>query len=231
MAKSDDAPKKKPSIRPDAPPTSRLGRLARMAALAPKAIPLASEAVKRAVGVKRTEDEEEEARKKMMANAKSTAQAMLKTLGEMKGLPLKLGQMASYIDGLAPPGYEEKFQETLKKLQAKAPPLSASAARKVVTEELGAPPEEVFATWEKEPFAAASIGQVHRATTKSGDQVAVKVQYPGIDKAIENDLKSISMLESMIAPIGRRYHTKETLDEVKAVFLAELDYTHEAETA
>ena len=126
--------------RPDRPPTSRLGRLARLTALAPRALPLAAEAMKRAVGMKRNEDEEEIARKKMMASAKSTAQAMLKTLGEMKGLPLKLGQMASYIDGLAPPGYEAKFQEVLKKLQSKAPPLSRVAAVKVVTEELGSPP-------------------------------------------------------------------------------------------
>jgi len=139
--------------------------------------------------------------------------------------------MASYIDGLAPPGYEERFKETLKKLQAKAPPLSPEAAVKVVTEDLGAAPEEVFAEWESEPFAAASIGQVHRATTRGDERVAVKVQYPGIDKAIENDLKSISMLEAMIAPIGRRYHTKENLDEIKTVFLRELDYTKEAEVA
>jgi hypothetical protein len=72
---------------------------------------------------------------------------------------------------------------------------------------------------------------VHRAVTRAGDRVAVKVQYPGIDKAIENDLKSLSMLESMIAPVGRRYQTKETLDEIRQVFLAEVDYTHEAETA
>jgi predicted unusual protein kinase regulating ubiquinone biosynthesis (AarF/ABC1/UbiB family) len=222
---------KKPSVRPDAPPTSRLGRLARLGALVPRGIPMAAEAMKRSLGVKRNPEEEIEAQKRVAESAKKTAQAMLKTLGEMKGLPLKLGQMASYIDGLAPPGYEEKFQETLKKLQAKAPPLSASAARKVVVAELGGEPEEIYQTWEKEPFAAASIGQVHRATTKSGDQVAVKVQYPGIDKAIENDLKSLSMLETMIAPVGRRYHTKETLDEVKAVFLAELDYSHEADTA
>jgi predicted unusual protein kinase regulating ubiquinone biosynthesis (AarF/ABC1/UbiB family) len=196
--------KRKPSIRPDAPPTSRLGRLARLGALAPRAFPMAAEAMKRAVGVKRTKEEEVVAHKKTMESAKKTAQAMLKTLGEMKGLPLKLGQMASYIDGLAPPGYEEKFQETLKKLQAKAPPLSASAARKVVIAELGGEPEDIYETWEKEPFAAASIGQVHRALTRGGDQVAVKVQYPGIDKAIENDLKSLSLLETMIAPVGRR---------------------------
>ena len=217
--------------RPHAPPTTRLGRLARLGALAPKAIPLASAAVKRALTGKTHEDYSEEERKKALELGKKTAEAMLKTLGEMKGLPLKLGQMASYIDGLAPPGYEERFQKTLKKLQQKAPPLSPEAAVKVVTEDLGEPPTEIFASWESDPFAAASIGQVHRATTKGGDRVAVKVQYPGIDTAIQNDLKSISMLETMIAPVGRRYKTKETLDEIKSVFLAELDYTKEAEMA
>jgi predicted unusual protein kinase regulating ubiquinone biosynthesis (AarF/ABC1/UbiB family) len=217
--------------RRDAPPSSRLGRLGRLAALSTRAVPLATEAMRRAAfGKRRSADDELEAQKRVVENARKTAEAMLKTLGEMKGLPLKLGQMASYIDGLAPPGYEDKFQEVLKKLQAKAPPLSREAATKVVTKELG-PPEEVFAKWEEDPFAAASIGQVHRATTKAGDRVAVKVQYPEIDKAIENDLKSISMLETMIAPVGRKYHTKEALDEIKAVFLAELDYRREADNA
>jgi predicted unusual protein kinase regulating ubiquinone biosynthesis (AarF/ABC1/UbiB family) len=204
------------SDRPDAPPTSRLGRLARLTALAPRALPLAREALRKAVGsAPRSEEAEREAQIALLKNAQKTADAMLKTLGEMKGLPLKFGQMASYIDGLAPPGYEERFQHALKKLQAKAPPLSVEAARKVVTAELGVP-EEVFAEWEAEPFAAASIGQVHRATTKNGDKVAVKVQYPGIDKAIENDLKSISVLETMIAPLGRKYNTKETLEEIRS---------------
>ena len=213
----------------DRPPTSRLGRLARLGALAPRALPIATAAVKKAMG--RGEDPTEAERKKVLESAKKTAEAMLKTLGEMKGLPLKFGQMASYIDGLAPPGYEERFKKTLKNLQAKAPPLSPEAAIKVVTEDLGAHPSEVFAEWELEPFAAASIGQVHRATTKGGDRVAVKVQYPGIDKAIENDLKSISLLETMIAPVARKYHTKEGLDEIKSVFMQELDYGREADVA
>ncbi len=215
--------------RPHAPPASRLGRLARLGALSTKALPIATEAMRRAAfGKRRDVDAEREAQKRVLANAKKTAEAMLKTLGEMKGLPLKLGQMASYIDGLAPPGYEERFKEVLKQLQAKAPPLSREAAEKVVTKELG-PPTEIFADWEADPFAAASIGQVHRALTHTGDRVAVKVQYPEIDKAIINDLSSISLLESMIAPVGRKYHSKATLDEIKAVFLAELDYGREAD--
>ena len=233
MAEDEKPPEDdgKAARRPDAPPSSRLGRLARLAGLSTRAVPLATEAMRRAAfGKRRTEEEELEAQRRVIANAKKTAEAMLKTLGEMKGLPLKLGQMASYIDGLAPPGYEERFQAVLKKLQAKAPPLSREAAIKVVTSELG-PPEEVFGEWDADPFAAASIGQVHRATTKAGDPVAVKVQYPNIDKAIENDLKSISMLELMIAPVGRKYHTKEALEEIKTVFLAELDYRTEADNA
>jgi predicted unusual protein kinase regulating ubiquinone biosynthesis (AarF/ABC1/UbiB family) len=221
---ADDKPK-------DMPPTSRLGRLARLAGLAPRSIPFAIEGAKRALGGKRTEDEEAEARAKMAAEVKKTAEAMLKTLGEMKGLPLKFGQMASYIDGLAPPGYEERFQRALKKLLDKAPPLSPEAAVQQVIAELGAPPEEIFSAWEREPFAAASIGQVHRARTKDGDAVAVKVQYPGIDKAIENDLKSVSMLETMVSPIAKKLNSRQTIDEFRKVFTSELDYAREAEMA
>jgi predicted unusual protein kinase regulating ubiquinone biosynthesis (AarF/ABC1/UbiB family) len=217
--------------RADSTSTSRWARLAKLGALAPKAIPFAAEAMKRAVGVSRSAEDEAKARVAAMKSAKSTAQAMLKTLGEMKGLPLKLGQMASYVDGLAPPGYEQKFQDVLKQLQSKAPPLSAEAAWNVVTQELGSTPDRLFAHWEREPFAAASIGQVHRALTQSGEQVAVKVQYPGIDKAIEADLKSLGMLERMISPIGRQFQSKETLEEVRAVFMGELDYGEEAATA
>lgn len=215
----------------DKPPTSRLGRLSRLVGLAPRAVPFAIEGAKRALGGTRTEDEQAEAHAKMSAEVKKTAEAMLKTLGEMKGLPLKFGQMASYIDGLAPPGHEERFQAGLKKLLDKAPPLSPEAAVEMVTAELGAPPEEIFASWEREPFAAASIGQVHRAVTKEGSPVAVKVQYPGMDKAIENDLKSVGMLETMMSPISKKLNARQTLDEFRKVFLSELDYAREAEMA
>jgi predicted unusual protein kinase regulating ubiquinone biosynthesis (AarF/ABC1/UbiB family) len=217
--------------KPDRAPTSRLGRLARLGALAPHALPVAIEGARRAFGTHRTAEEEQKARDRVLSDARKAAHALLKTLGEMKGLPLKIGQMASYIDGIAPPGYEDKVQRVLRSLQEKAPPLSADAAARVVTEDLGAPPEEVFATWDREPFAAASICQVHRAVTRGGDVVAVKVQYPGIDRAIENDLKSLSMLEAFSSPLLRKYNTKEALDDVKSVFIAELDYRREATMA
>jgi predicted unusual protein kinase regulating ubiquinone biosynthesis (AarF/ABC1/UbiB family) len=217
---SDDNRKSKP-------PTSRLGRLARLAALAPKGVPLAMAGAKRALGFK-DEPPSLEEKRKIAADAKKAAEALLKTLGEMKGLPLKVGQMASYIDGLAPPGYEERFKAELKKLLDKAPPLSAEAAVRVVSEELKSPPEQVFAEWEREPFAAASIGQVHRAVTKAGDRVAVKVQYPGIDKAIEADLKSIQFFQSMLSPVAKKLHSEQTINEISQVFRDELDYGREA---
>ncbi len=101
----------------------------------------------------------------------------------------------------------------------------------MIKTELGAPPEDVFHEWEKEPFAAASIGQVHKAVTKDGARVAVKVQYPGIDKAIENDLKSVAMLETRVSPIARKLNSRQTIDELRKVFTSELDYAREAEMA
>lgn len=217
----------------DKPPTSRLGRLARLATLAPKSLPFALEGAKRALGVKRTEEEQEEARKKLAQDAKKAAEAMLKTLGEMKGLPLKLGQMASYIDGIVPPGYEDKVQRALKKLQDKAPPLSPEAAETMVKSELGAPPEHVFGKWEREPFAAASIGQVHRAWTKHGDHVAVKVQYPGIAATIASDMQlaraALRALAHTDLPLPTDPVMDSVMDEIEATLLREVDYLQEAE--
>jgi predicted unusual protein kinase regulating ubiquinone biosynthesis (AarF/ABC1/UbiB family) len=214
-----------------AAPASRFGRLARLGALVPRALPVAMEGARRALGVSRTEEQERAAREKAYEDAKKAGKALLKTLGEMKGLPLKLGQMFSYIDGLAPPGYEDKVQRLLRQLQEKAPPLCPEAAEKVVLQEFGMSPQHLYIDWERQPFAAASLGQVHRAVTRGGDRVAVKVQYPGIDKALQNDLKSLSMLEMIIAPLSRQYQSKETLEEIKKVFLDELDYGIEAENA
>lgn len=208
-------------------PTSKLGRLARLAGLAQHGIPFAFEAAKRARerGGPAGQDGADE---KMAAEVKRAAEALVETLGEMKGLPLKLGQMASYIDGFAPPGFEEPFQNALKGLLDQAPALAPEAAAQMVETELGGRPEALFGRWEPRPFAAASIGQVHRAVTREGADVAVKVQYPGIERAFENDLKSMSVLQSMISPLSKKLQVPATLDELRKVFLEELDYGREA---
>src|SRR3954447_22817331 len=113
-----------------------------------------------------------------------TADAITERLGNMKGALMKLGQMASYVSE----GLPEPMRAALAELQSDAPPMSAELAAGVVERELGAPPDRLFAEWDPIPIAAASIGQVHRAMTKDGLTVAVKVQYPGVETAISSDL-------------------------------------------
>ncbi len=154
-----------------------------------------------------------------------TAEDVAATLGTMKGVLMKIGQMASYVDdGLAPP-----VRRTLGRLQDSVPPMSASLAAGVVTEELGGPPEEVFGTWDPEPIAAASIGQVHRAITKAGQAVAVKVQYPGIAQTIAADLGNVGLLRSLLRIAAPSQDVDALIEELRERIGEELDYVHEAE--
>ena len=126
--------------------------------------------------------------------ALQTAEDVAATLGTMKGVLMKLGQMASYVDdGLSPAA-----RRTLSRLQDSVPPMSPELAAQVIIEELGQPPEQAFATWDPQPIAAASIGQVHRAITRDGRAVAVKVQYPGIAETIAADLGNVALLRRML---------------------------------
>ena len=126
--------------------------------------------------------------------ALQTAEDVATTLGAMKGVLMKIGQLASYVDdGLSP-----AVRRTLSRLQDSVPPMSAELAAGVIREELGLPPEVAFARWDPEPIAAASIGQVHRAITHDGRAVAVKVQYPGIAETIAADLGNVALLRRML---------------------------------
>ncbi|MBX3285291.1 MAG: AarF/ABC1/UbiB kinase family protein, partial [Actinobacteria bacterium] len=113
-----------------------------------------------------------------------TAEQVAETLGHLKGAMMKLGQMASYLDQ----GLPEHVRGALADLRQDAPPMSPELAAGVVTEELGRPPTEAFADWDPIPVASASIGQVHHAVTHDGREVAVKVQYPGVERVVATDL-------------------------------------------
>jgi len=155
-----------------------------------------------------------------------TAEDVAATLGTMKGVLMKIGQMASYVDdGLAPP-----VRRTLGRLQDSVPPMSPELAAGVVTEELGAPPEEVFQTWDPEPIAAASIGQVHRAITMDGQAVAVKVQYPGIAQTIAADLGNVGLLRSLIRVAAPSQDVDALIEELRERIGEELDYLREADS-
>jgi predicted unusual protein kinase regulating ubiquinone biosynthesis (AarF/ABC1/UbiB family) len=106
--------------------------------------------------------------------------------------------------------------------------MDPEASRQVIKEEFGAPAEEVFATFDENAFAAASIGQVHRATLHSGEEVAVKVQYPGVDEAVRADLKNVSAMTKISVAIAPNIDPKEIANEVRDRVLEELDYRREA---
>ena len=153
-----------------------------------------------------------------------TAADVADALGNMKGALMKVGQIASYVgDGLP-----EAFRTALADLQQDAPPMSAELAAQVVEEELGAPPHRLFARWDSEPMAAASIGQVHGAVTVEGRDVAVKVQYPGVDHAIRSDLANAGWLFAMLGQMFPGMEPGPIVDEIKARLLEELDYRIEA---
>src|SRR5436190_4848352 len=154
-----------------------------------------------------------------------TAEDVAKELGNMKGAIMKAGQMFSFIaEGLPP-----EAQAALATLQADVPPMAPSLAEKVVRDELGKDPERLFLDWNPVPVAAASIGQVHRAVLRDGREVAVKVQDPGVDKAIKGDLDNAEMLYGMFSSLAlRNMDVKGIVDELRERMGDELDYRIEA---
>ena len=154
-----------------------------------------------------------------------TAEDVARELGQMKGVVMKAGQMMSFIlDGLP-----ENARSVLESLQADVPPMAPSLAESVVTDELGGPPEKIFLDWDPIPAAAASIGQVHRAVTRDGRRVAVKVQYPGIDRTIGSDLDNAELLYRMLSSIAlKSLDVRGLVDELRVRMADELDYRHEA---
>ena len=154
-----------------------------------------------------------------------TAEDVAQVLGGMKGAIMKAGQMVSFIaDGLPP-----EAQAALATLQADVPPMAPSLAEGVVRAELGADPGRLFLDWDPTPVAAASIGQVHRAVMPDGRIVAVKVQYPGVDRAIKSDLDNAELLYGLFASFAlKNMDVKSLVDELRARMGDELDYTLEA---
>ena len=144
---------------------------------------------------------------------------------------MKIGQMASFIDiDFLPPEYREIYQEQLAKLRAHAPAMPWEKVREVLAEEYERPPpEQLFASIEHEAFAAASIGQVHRATLHDGSPVAVKVQYPGIAEALESDMANAGILVRLAKALAPGLDAKAVAGELRERVLEELDYEYEAQ--
>ncbi len=154
--------------------------------------------------------------------AVEAASQMVKELGALKGLVMKLGQIASYMPGALPP----EAQRVLTKLQANTTAMEYERVEEVVREQLGDSPTTVFEAFEPEPFAAASIGQVHRARFEDRD-VAVKVQYPGIEDALRSDLKTAGVM-GRLGTVGMPIDGAALVAELRDRVIEECDYRQEA---
>ena len=188
-------------------PKSRLGRMSRLAFMG----------VRSGAGM-------------LLGKKDGGAEQALEALSSLRGLAMKVGQMASYVDGIVPEEHREAYGSALRALQAQAAHSSPAEIRACVQRELGAPVEELFAEWDDTPIASASIGQVHRARLPSGEEVAVKVQHPGVEQALNADLDNAGMVETIVGlTTGGRIQSKELFAVVRERFREELDYTLEAE--
>lgn len=168
-------------------------------------------------------------------DAHSSAERAAEVLGTLRGLAAKVGQMASYVDGVIPEQHRSAYETAMGTLRSAAPRSPFPEVKGLIEAELGGSLDSLFHSFEEQPIASASIGQVHRAyATVAGQsapqEVAVKVQHPGIVAALESDLANASILEQMMAIGGtRRFNSKGMLEMIRTRFREELDYRLEAE--
>jgi len=174
---------------------------------------------------------EEEGKERLEQRHIETAMKMVGALGQMKGAAMKLGQFASFIDTeFLPDEYREIYQEQLSKLRTEAPAMPWEKVEKVLEEEYDSEPlSELFAEFEPEAFAAASIGQVHRAELLDGRAVAVKIQYPGIAEALDADLRNAGTIVRLARALAPGLDAKEIAKELRERVMEELDYEYEAQ--
>jgi predicted unusual protein kinase regulating ubiquinone biosynthesis (AarF/ABC1/UbiB family) len=198
------------------PPSSRFKRFTRLAGLGAA---LGSDAVAR--GVKRLAGADP------TGLSLGTAEKLVATLGDLKGAAMKLGQAASMDTDLFSP----EILGVLARLQNEAPPMPWRTVRAVVEEELGGPPEALYADFSQEPMAAASLGQVHRARLHDGREVVVKVQYPGIDAALRSDIDNLGAVVKAMALTGRAMDGRAYFQELAEQLTHELDYRREGRLA
>ncbi|MEJ2854171.1 MULTISPECIES: ABC1 kinase family protein [unclassified Saccharothrix] len=157
-----------------------------------------------------------------------TAEQVFAVLGQLKGGAMKFGQALSVFEAAVPDELAEPYREALTKLQTAAPPMPARTTHRVLAEQLGSGWVKRFASFDDEPAASASIGQVHRAVWHDGRDVAVKVQYPGADEALQADLKQLLRFSRLLQAIMPGTEVKPLLEELRDRYLEELDYRTEA---
>ena len=157
------------------------------------------------------------------------ANQLFNVLGELKGGAMKVGQALSVLEAAIPEEFGEPYREALTKLQKDAPPLSAAKVHRVLDGQLGTKWRDRFTSFDDEPVASASIGQVHKGVWSDGREVAVKIQYPGADEALRADLKTMRRLTSMLKQLAPGADVQAVVDELIERTEMELDYRLEAD--
>jgi len=198
-----------------------LGRTLRLLSLPAGALVLAAE------GRVRTLAGADRERVRTELRARNTERTR-RVLGELKGGALKAGQLLSTVEALFPSDPSATWRETLTGLQQDNPALPFSDIEPVLVQELGPRWPTLFSSFDPVAAAAASIGQVHRATWADGRPVAVKVQYPGVREALESDVRAVSVLSRATALVARGLALPPLVAELRERLLEELDYLHEA---
>src|SRR4051795_2057612 len=205
-------------------PTSRISRAARVGRLA--AGQGARQLGTRAANLTRDEEASQQALEKRQVEA---AEQIVAALGTMKGAAMKLGQVMSFLDvGIVPEDYREEFQRKLAALRDAAPKVAFKDMKKVVEQDLGGKLSEFFDEFDEEAIAAASIGQVYRARTTEGRDVAVKVQYPGVNRAVRSDMQNLGIIMRLMQRMAPGLDAKGLAEEIRERIGEELDYELEA---
>jgi predicted unusual protein kinase regulating ubiquinone biosynthesis (AarF/ABC1/UbiB family) len=206
-------------------PTGRVRRAAKVGRLAGGQA--ARGAATKAANLTRSEEGRRTAAEHRQIQA---AEQIFEVLGQMKGAAMKVGQVASFMDtGAFPPEFQERVQAKLAELREAAPRVDFERMRKVIEQDLGEPLETAFAEFGEEAVAAASIGQVYRARLDDGRDVAVKVQYPGVARAVRADLQNLGLIMRVAKRIAPGMDAKAMTREIRERLTDELDYEHEAQ--
>jgi predicted unusual protein kinase regulating ubiquinone biosynthesis (AarF/ABC1/UbiB family) len=150
-----------------------------------------------------------------------TAQVIFQCLTLLKGTALKVAQLLSLELELFPPAVQRELAKSYNQM----PPINRVMARKSMQNALGKQPQEVFKHFDLTAFAAASLGQVHKAVTKDGKKLAVKLQYPGIQRTIKSDLQ---LLRGLLKPLPDFKTLAPAINEIEERLLEEIDYGLEA---
>jgi aarF domain-containing kinase len=166
----------------------------------------------------------EEHERRRLETHLEVALKLLETMGYLRGAVLKAGQTLANFRNLMP----DEIVDTLSRLHFEAPPMHFSLLREQVHNELGGDPEDVFDSFDTKPFAAASLGQVHRARLRTGEDVAVKIQYPGVARTIRSDLRNILALMAPFRLTKDFENNKRQLHTLFEALELETDYEQEA---